>query len=205
MSEITAIEQQVKDKSRCSIYIDGKFYCGIKIEIAVKYRLKAGMHIEKAELDEIQFETEKSQALDKAMTHLSATMKTEKQMSDFLSKKGYTGLVIEYVLERLKYYGFIDDYAYCKAYVAGVHGKGRRAIEADLIRRGAKREAVAAALSEFEEDDNEAYELVSKYMRGKANDKKTYFKAYKYLLSKGYDMSTAKSALSKLGGDDEDY
>ena len=67
MAEITLIEPQKKDKERCNVYVDGVFYCGIKLEVAVKYRLKTGMQIEKSRLDEIQLETEKSQALDKAM------------------------------------------------------------------------------------------------------------------------------------------
>ena len=29
MSEITGITQQVKDKGRCSIYVDGSFCCGL--------------------------------------------------------------------------------------------------------------------------------------------------------------------------------
>ncbi len=87
MSEITLVEPQKKDKTRCNIYVDGVFYCGIKLEVAVKYHLKSGMPVDKARLDEIQLETEKSQALDKAIAHLSATMKTERQIKDFLTNK----------------------------------------------------------------------------------------------------------------------
>ena len=112
MSEITAITPQIKDKDRCNIYVDGKFYCGLKLETALKYRLKVGEIVETVRLDEIQLENEKSQALDKAMTHLSATMKTEKQMRDFLQKKGYVGAVCDYVLEKLIGYGFVDDEEY---------------------------------------------------------------------------------------------
>lgn len=203
MSEITSIEPQVKDKNRCNVYIDGRFYCGIKLEVAIKYRLKAGMHIEKEKLDEIQLETEKSQAVDKAMTHLSATMKTEWQMRDFLAKKGYTEAVIDYVMERLAYYNFVDDYAYCRAYVNSVSGKGRRAIEADLIKRKAKREAIASVLDEFEESDDEAFELLQKYLRGKELNKANLMKGYKYLLSKGFSYDTAQSATEKI--ENEDY
>lgn len=202
MSEITSIEPQVKDKNRCNVYIDGRFYCGIKLEVAIKYRLKAGMHIEKEKLDEIQLETEKSQAVDKAMTHLSATMKTEWQMRDFLAKKGYTAAVIDYVMERLAYYNFVDDYAYCRAYVNSVSGKGRRAIEADLIKRKAKREAIASVLDEFEESDDEAFELLQKYLRGKEINKANIMKGYKYLLSKGFSYDTAQSATEKIGNED---
>lgn len=202
MSEITSIEPQVKDKNRCNVYIDGRFYCGIKLEVAIKYRLKAGMHIEKEKLDEIQLETEKSQAVDKAMTHLSATMKTEWQMRDFLAKKGYTEAVIDYVMERLAYYNFVDDYAYCRAYVNSVSGKGRRAIEADLIKRKAKREAIASVLDEFEESDDDAFELLQKYLRGKEINKASLMKGYKYLLSKGFSYDTAQSATEKIGNED---
>ncbi len=205
MSEITSIEPQKKDKERCSIFVDGRFYCGIKLEVAIKYHLKTGMQIEKSKLDEIQLETEKSQAIDKAMTHLSATMKTKNQMRDFLAKKGYTEAVINYVFERLEYYKLIDDEAYCRAYVNSVSGKGKRALEADLYKRGAEKSAIERALLEIEEDADEASKVLEKYMRGKDGTKDNLYKGLKYLLSKGFGYDTAKQALEKFGEIDEDY
>ncbi len=203
MSEITSVELQAKDKNRCNVYVDGRFYCGVKLEVAIKYHLKAGMQIDKNRLDEIQFDNEKSQALDKALTHLSATMKTAKQMRDFLAKKGYVEAVQDYVMERLEYYKFVDDYAYCRAYIEGVRGKGKRALELDLIKRGADKNAISEALAEIEEDSGEAFAVLQKYMRGKAADKKTLNKAFRYLLSKGYEVDTVKAAVVQLGDIDE--
>ncbi len=205
MSEITSIEPQVKDKERCNVYVDGRFYCGIKLEVAIKYNLKSGMQIEKEKLDEIQLATEKSQALDKAMTYLSACMRTRRQMSDYLTKKGYTQAVCDYVLERLEYHNLIDDAAYCRAYINSVKGKGKRALEADLIKRGAEKNAISEALDEVEEDSGEAAVILEKYMRGKQHDKQNLYKAFKYLLAKGYGYDTAKDALGKFGDTDEDY
>lgn len=205
MAEITSIEPQIKDKTRCSIFVDGRFYCGIKLEVAVKYHLKVGMQIEKSQLDEIQLATEKSQALDKALTHISASMKTKKQIRDFLAKKGYTDAVIGYVMERLEYHNLADDEAYCRAYINSVKGKGKRALEVDLIKRGAEKSAISNALEEVEEDDGEALRMLEKYLRGKDRTKENLYKGYKYLLSKGFSYDTAKSALGKFGGDNEDY
>ncbi len=205
MSEITLVEPQKKDKTRCNVYVDGVFYCGIKLEVAVKYHLKSGMPVDKARLDEIQLETEKSQALDKAITHLSATMKTERQIKDFLTKKGYTEAVCDYVLEKLKYHNLVDDYSYCRAYVQSVKGKGKRALYADLIKRGADKSAIGQALDEVEENDGEALAVLEKYMRGKQPTKENTLKGLKYLFSKGFEYETAKSALLKFGGEDEDY
>lgn len=205
MSEITSIEPQKKDKERCSVFVDGRFYCGIKLEVAIKYHLKVGTQVEKSKLDEIQLETEKSQAMDKAMTHLSATMKTKKQMHDFLAKKGYTEAVINYVFEKLEYYKLIDDEAYCRAYVNSVSGKGKRALEADLYKRGAEKSAIESVLSEIEEDVDEAFTILQKYMRGKYVTRENLHKGLKYLLSKGFSYDTAKEALEKIGEIDEDY
>ena len=117
MAEITDIAPQVKDKERCNIYVDGRFYCGLKLETAIKYRLKAGQHIELSVLDEIQLENEKSQALDKAMTHLTHSMKTEKEMRDFLKKKGYVEAVADHVCGKLKEYALLDDAEYSRRYI----------------------------------------------------------------------------------------
>ena len=45
MSEITAITPQAKDKTRCNVFVDGRFYCGLTLETAMKLRLKAGQTV----------------------------------------------------------------------------------------------------------------------------------------------------------------
>ena len=207
MSQITSIEQQKKDKTRCSVYVDGAFYCGLKIEIAIKHRLKSGMEIEKSQLDKIQLDNEKIQATEKAMNHLSATLKTKKQMSDFLAGKGYTQAVIDYVIQKLEGYGYIDDYAYCRAYVGSVSGKGKAALRAALIRRGAAREAIDAALDETDEKEDEALAVARKYLRGKDITRETLNKALRHLISRGYGYDVAKSAIFRLGdcSEEDDY
>ena len=204
MSTITSIEPQVKDKTRCSIFLDGKFYCGIKLESAIKYRLKVGTEIGKEELDKIQLDTEKLEATEKALVHISVSPKTEKQMRAFLEKKGYVSAVTEYVMERMKYYGYVDDTEYCSAYIRGISGKSKRAIEAELFKRGADKSAIDEALSDYSDDEEEILKLLKKYLRGKENTKENVYKAYRYLISKGYEYDAVKSACERLD-EDEDY
>ncbi len=202
MAKITSIEPQVKDKTRCSVFVDGRFYCGIKLEVAVKHRLKAGTEIDKAELDKIQLETEKAQAVDKALTHISVSPKTEKQMRDFLTKKGYVGAVVEYVMERLHYYGYVDDKEYCRAYVNSVSNKSKRAMEVELLKRGADKGAVEEALADYEDDEDNILILLKKYLRGKEPTKENVYKGCRYLIAKGYDYDAVKSASERI--DEED-
>lgn len=199
MPEITSIETQVKDKSRCSIYIDGVFYCGTKLDVVVEHRLTKGMFIEKEKLDEILIATEKSQALDIAVNYLSLSFKTRKQINDHLLKKGYCEAVVEFVLNKLTELKLIDDKEYCRIYTESIKGKGKRAIEVNLLKRGVNKEDIETTLDNIEESVEDATLILEKYLRNKECDKQALYKGFKYLLSKGYSYDTSKSALNKFG------
>lgn len=207
MNEITAITPQIKDKRRCNVYIDGRFCCGLTLEVAVKYRLKVGESVSPERLEEIQLESEKNTALDKALTHVSATQKTEKQVRDFLKGKGYLPAVCDYVLKKMRGYGFIDDRQYAQDYVGfATAKKGGRLIKMELKAKGVAEEDIDEALASIDQgtQENAAGRILEKYMRGKTSDRETLAKAYRYLMSKGFDYETARVALSTFGDTDEE-
>jgi len=104
VNEITAITPQVKDKSRCNIFVDGRFCCGLTLETVVKNRLKVGLQVTAETLEEMQLESEKETALNKALYFLSATRKTEKEVRSHLAKKGYLPAVVDYAVDKLRSY-----------------------------------------------------------------------------------------------------
>lgn len=204
--EITAITPQAKDKTRCSIYVDGRFYCGLTLETTVKNRLKVGQSVTAEYLSEIQLESEKRTALDKALTHITATQKTEREIRSFLTKKGYLPATVEYVLEKLRGYDFVNDGQYAKAYVSSKSKKkGERLIELELRAKGISEEDVGAALSEIDESSQieAARSVLEKYLRAKTVDAATLQKGYRHLLSKGFSYEVARAALSALKGIEE--
>ena len=207
MNEITAITPQVKDKTRCNIYVDGRFCCGLTLETVVKNRLKVGQIVTQEQLEEMQLESEKHTALDKALHFLSATRKTEREIRTYLTKKGYLPAVVDYVIEKLRSYNFLNDEEYAEAYVESVaNRKGGRLIRMELRQKGVSDEEIDAALETLDGDTEltAATQILQKYMRGKVCDRTTLQKAYQYLMSKGYDYETAKSALATLGETEED-
>ena len=207
MNEITAITPQIKDKRRCNIYVDGRFCCGLTLEATVKNRLKVGQIITPERLAEIQLDSEKNTALDKALTHLSATQKTEKQVREFLKSKGYLPTVIDYVIEKLRSYNFLNDGQYAEMYVENLSKrKGSKLIRMELRGKGVSDAEIDAALDTLPQGREEevAKALLEKYMRGKVCDKTTLQKACRYLLGKGYDYEVVKLVLSSFGECDED-
>ena len=205
MAEITAITPQIKDKTRCNIEVDGVFYCGMKLETVIQNRLKAGSVVSEQELSAMQLESEKSTALDKALHYITASMKTEKEIRDYLRKKGYLEDVTNYVVEKMKGYGFLDDAAYSAAYVANVSKrKGRRLIAMELRKKGISDGEIDGALKTITGEEESAAKLLEKYMRGKTADRKNLQKAYAYLIGKGFDYDTARAALSAFGETDDE-
>lgn len=207
MNEITAITPQVKDKTRCNIYVDGRFCCGLTLEATMKNRLKVGQIVSVERLAEIQLESEKSTAFDKALTHLSATRKTEKQIRSYLEGKGYLPAVVEYAVEKLRSYNFLNDGEYAEAYVESVaKRKGGRLIRMELRQKGVSDGEIDAALDSLDEEQelSTAKAVLEKYMRGKTSDVATLQKAYRHLMGKGFDYETAKLALAAYGMSEDD-
>ena len=205
MSEITGILPQKKDATRCNIYLNGSFYCGMKLEVVIKNRLKVGQDVELSYLDALQLESEKATALDKAMTHLSSSMKTRRQVSDFLRKKGYVDAVVEYVLEKLEGYGFVDDEEYARQYAGSASKtKVRRLIALERQKKGVPADEAQAAVENIQGEEDAALKILQKYMRGRTADRETLYKAFRYLLGKGFEYDTAKSALTAWGGSNEE-
>ena len=199
MKTITDLKPQAKNPKRVSVFLDGSYYCGLDLVTAVKYRLKAGMQIEESRLIEIQIETEYQAALDYALTFISKSVKTEKQVRDKLISKGYLGEIIDKVIDKLKEYGYVDDGDFSSRYVSTYKGvKGRLLIKNELRKKGVSDTHVQEALSSIDSQEEAAKKLAEKYLKNKEITKQNLLKCYKYLLSKGFDYDDSKSAISSF-------
>lgn len=204
MAKITDILPQIKDKTRVNVYLDGKFYCGMDLVTVLSNRLKAGMEISEEEIGEMQRLSEEERALSKAMHYLTGSMKTEKEVADYLAKKGYTPTLVAAVIERLVDYAFLNDAEYAKEYAESyATKKGARLIALELKQKGISQQDISAALTDFSEEEG-ATSTLKKYLRGKEITRETLQKAYRYLLSKGFSGETVASALKRYGVEEDE-
>ena len=196
---ITQISMQKNSAKHCNVYLDGKFYCGLRLETVVERRLKVGMEISEEKLSEIQFESEYTHALDRAMEYLSKSAKTEKQVVEYLEKKGYTPSLIEKVVDKLKEYRFINDEAFAEYYASGAKNqKGIRLIKQELKQKGIDGETAEKVLSEFSDDEEVALTIAQKFLKGKEIDRDNLSKCYRKLLSKGFSYDTCSAVIEKI-------
>lgn len=204
MGKITAITPQKHDKTRVSIELDGAYFCGLQMDTVLAYGLKTGKDVSEEELSEMQLKSEKSQALDKALSYVSKAMKTKKQVREYLQKKGYTPEVVAYCQERLTEYKFVDDGEYAAAFCRTYRDKkGAKAIERDLKLKGIDFRLVENAVGEIGSQKDAVKRIAEKYLKGKEPSRETAAKLYKHVLQKGFSYDDASYAVSLMKGEDE--
>lgn len=207
MKTITDIKPQVKNPTRCNIYLDNSFYCGLELETVMRHRLKIGASVSPEDLDEIQAESETMRALDKALNFISRSQKTKKQVEDYLESKGYLKKTIEAVLDKMSAYKFVNDQNYAKDYAKSASkSKGKRLISLELKRKGVSIDDMSEALNDIDDETETeaATKIAEKYLKNKEKTRENAVKCYKYLLFKGFDYETAKEAADKIIKDEDD-
>ena len=115
--QITDLQVQKKHPNRRSIFLDGKFFCGVSNEVAARFHLKCGMEINEDELKDLLHEEELSKAKNYVYRILARRMYTNKEIRDKLVERGYLDKVIEDVIATLERYGYLNDRTYAEDWI----------------------------------------------------------------------------------------
>lgn len=204
MPKITDMQIQKKNKTRANVYLDGEFAFGLEMLTVMKLGLKIGQEISERQLAEAVFDSEKSVAFEKAVNYLSRSMKTVKQMREYLTEKGYAPDVINNVVERLCELKYLNDETYAKLYVEqNLSVKGERRLKQELQQKGissALREKYCVMENGVSQES--AQKLADKYMKNKPTDLKTLQKLQRYLVGRGYDFDVVNAIVKKYRFDE---
>lgn len=196
--KITKLEVQKKNKNRVNLYLNEEFYCGLSLEAVVKYNLKVGQEIEEQKLEFLQTDSEREIAQNKAISYISKYQKTEKELKDYLVKKGFDEEIVLEVIKKLKEYSFVDDDIYAKNFIKSKSKKsGKRKLSFELKKRGIDENLINENIKEYADDSETILPLCEKYLKNKPRDYKTKQKAYRFLSSRGFVSEDIISALNK--------
>lgn len=204
MPEITQISIQTKNKKRCNIFVDNEFFTAVSVETVLKNRLKVGQFIDAKDIQQIVYENDMSEALSKSIEYVSKSLKTKRQVKDYLIRKGYSEEIAWYCIDKLKEYNYVDDKEYSKRYIESVSkNQGKRLVEYKLMMKGVKKEDVESAYSQTDIDANSnAKNVAEKYLRNKVIDNETLAKAYRYLIGRGFNYEQANYAIKSFKKED---
>lgn len=195
---VSNITVQEKDKNRCNVFVDNEYAFSLSVEIVMKYHLKKGAEIGENELNLIKEEDEFAFSLKRAINYISKSLKTKKEVKTYLKGKGFNDKAINYSIDKLVSYGYIDDYNYAKQYLENCKKtQGDKLSDYKLMLKGISKEIIAKVR---EEVDNNSFEnarlLAEKKLKNKEKSKENILKTYRYLVGRGFSYEEAEYAVA---------
>ncbi|MBO7527078.1 MAG: RecX family transcriptional regulator [Clostridia bacterium] len=194
----------IKRKGKSEVYkvfADGEFFSLMQAEVLVKKNIKLGQDIDGDSLKEYKKESDMLLCKTMALTYVSKSIKTEFQVRAYLKKYGFEKTAIDEAIKKLKEYGYLNDEYYAKLYCGSMaNGRGKRYIKNELRLKGISEENIQQAISEIDSEEDACIMQANKWLKGKELplDKKSKEKLYRFLLGRGFEYDTIKSALNKI-------
>ena len=122
----------------------------------------------------------------------------EKQIKDYLYKKGYNKNTIEYVVDKMEEYKYLDDECYAKQFVLTYSKKyGKLKLISGLRSKGIA-DSIIDNLFEESEIKSDIESVATKYLKNKIIDEKTYVKLSRFLYSRGFEFDEINNYLNKI-------
>ncbi len=143
---------------------------------------------------------------------LERRMQSRRELELKLRQKGIEAAIASAVLDRLAEVGLIDDEAFARMFVASrqrTRPRGRRALFAELLKKGVAAEIAESVLDETAEAEDPveaARRAVASRRRAAAGraDAEAKRKAEQFLLRRGFSYEVARQALADWDADAED-
>jgi regulatory protein len=211
MKRIVTIERQRRSRNRYTLHFDDGEWLGLFDELIIKHGLEVGKEVDSEKLTQLAREDDAKKALEMAIRYLGYRSRSQKEMITYLEGKGFDRDLIDETMEKLEGYGYIDDSAFARDWVAGRMSSkpmGRAMIKRELIFKGVEDEVIEEHLGRISQDQEEdrAYALALKYVKRYKNlePREQFHKIGAALARRGFDWETIKGAVRRLSIGDLD-
>lgn len=165
-------------------------------DVIVKYGLMLGENDDKI----FKSACEESEVLIATVVvnkYLNSRIKTEKQLKEYLSKKGFSKSAIEQVIDKLKEYKIIDDSEYAKAFIRSNANNSKLRLKKKLSQSGVDKKFIEQELENVDELES-CFNSAKKFFKSKDINKDSCEKLTRRLSYQGYSWETIKRVLNKL-------
>lgn len=205
---ITAIEDYPKGKGKVAVYLNSEFaFCLYKGELT-KFKLKEGMELSEEIYARLLEEVFNKRATKRAMNLIKTIDRTESDIRIKLSDGGYPAESVDYAVDYLKSFHYIDDYRYAQEYYRFKSKSfSRKVIVSKLMAKGISLAVINSAIEQYEEENgidsaDANLELITKLIKKKYPDGVADIsyegkqKLFAYLYNKGFNISDIDKSFS---------
>ena len=193
------------DKKRRKVHIDNQYAFPLYLSELRRFNIEPGNEVSVTSMEKIE-EILYKRIRERILYLLDASPRTEYEIRTKLFKSGYIDRYVTPVIDRIKEYGYIDDYAYARMYSESLRNSknnSRRMIEQKLYQKGISAEVISEIMEDISIDETD---LIIKTLKKKKVDPATYGdmdyaarrKTFGYLVSKGFSPSNVSRCLGEL-------
>lgn len=207
---VTAIQGQVRDPDRVSVFIDGVFAIGIARDVADAFGLHKDQVLDEALLADLMARNLVHKATATALNFLAYRPRAEGEIRRKLQQGHYPDATIEQVLARLREWHYVDDPDFARRWIenrSAHRPRGSRLLAQELKAKGIQPEIMAEALDEAELDEvSDALDIARQRAR-KLHDLDPQIRERRltgFLARRGYGFDVIRATLETLRQEPEE-
>ncbi len=143
-------------------------------------------------------------ARDYALRLIEFRDRTEKEIREKLTAKGYSEEQIEDTVEFLKNYGYLDDKRYTTHFISdaiNLKKWGKIRIRTELLRKGIDREIVEFAIDDAfcdMDDERVLNEMKKRFSNSDFSNMKERTRIFNFFMRRGFTPDEIKGAMNKM-------
>jgi len=207
------VSEIVRTRNKVNIFFDNNECLQVPFDIYVKNVLCKDEEITEKEIDELKYQSDIYLIKQSAFRYLALRNHSIYELKLKLNKKGYNKERIDFVLNDLSKYNYLNDLVFAENYFQYqlTKKKGKLKIISDLFKKGISREIINEITKKFDnelDNQNAAFEIGIKKFN-KLKDRNFHNiqikqKLYLFLANKGFTKDTIFSVVSKIMKDDDE-
>lgn len=199
--KITSIKQQLKQKDRYSIFVDGKYEFSLGESALLESRLTTGEEISAGKLRELKKLSEDDKIYNQTLRYIALRPRSQWELRFYLEKKKKASpALIDSILNKLSIIDLIDDEKLAKAFVNDrrlLRPASRRKLINELRKKHITEEIIEKAIGHESEDERAALQAVIEKARRQTKYQDDQ-KLMQYLARQGFNYSDIKDALNDI-------
>jgi regulatory protein len=197
---VTAVERQ-RRRRRVNVFVDGRFALALGVELAAERDVRPGRAFTLDELSALAEAEARRSALESALRLLSYRPRSERELRDRLTRKGFGRTVTDETLGRLEELGYLDDAAFARIWTETrqeLRPRSRRLLASELRWRGVAQETAEQATAAISDEDA-AYQAASRRLRALRGLEHRRFRERlgRFLTRRGFSYDVARRTIER--------
>jgi regulatory protein len=200
---VTAVKKQSRNPGRVNIYLDNKFAFGLSQELAAKFGLLVGREISGEQILLVKKGSCREKSLTMAYRYLSYRPRSEREVKDYLVRKGIGGEEIKSVIFYLEEQGYLNDNDFARWWLEQrnqFRPRGCRLLRQELIQKGISQEIIDRVLAGVDEKELIGKLLRKRHLRSWGESDRGREKLVAYLGRRGFSWPVILEVLESLKG-----